>query len=517
MMLFVSLVAASVAAPVVSVSLYQPRDFEFRSSAVWENPFVVRFEARVSGPDGRSMLIPGFHDGDGVWKIRFSPTAIGEWSLVTSSDDPQLDGKTVSGIRCVAQTNPKIAGGLRIDPKHPRHFIREDGSRFYLMGYECDWLWALDTTNPELPTVNAFLDKLAAHGFNYIITNVYAHDTQWRPGHSEPLDYGPPPVYPWLGSNEKPDHSGLNPGFWRHYDRVIEAMYSRGIVAHIMTKVYNKMVNWPKPMSPEEDLYYRTLIARYSAYPNVVWDFSKEAHIEANHDYKVRRLKWIREHDPYKRLMTVHDDSAAYDRGGYDGVLAYRSDQQHEKWHETILAQRAMREWPVVNVEFGYEWGPKGEEDYTFGARQSPEEVIRRAWEICAAGGYCAYYYTHTAWDVIHPEHTPPGYAHMKRLREFWESTRYWLMEPHDELVSRGWCIANPGEEYVVVARGREEFTLRVEGAARSLQAEWFNPFTGDRRPAGSVGNGRHSFRPPAEWNTPVSTLHLTRLGAPVR
>ena len=55
-------------------------------------------------------------------------------------------------------------------------------------------------------------------------------------------------------------------------------MMSRGIVAHIMIMVENKNVDWPLEQSPADDLYWSTVVDRYQAYDNVVWDVSKEAH-----------------------------------------------------------------------------------------------------------------------------------------------------------------------------------------------------------------------------------------------
>jgi hypothetical protein len=36
-----------------------------------------------------------------------------------------------------------LHGGLIVDPLHPHHFIWQDGTRYFLMGYECDFLWIL--------------------------------------------------------------------------------------------------------------------------------------------------------------------------------------------------------------------------------------------------------------------------------------------------------------------------------------------------------------------------------------
>jgi hypothetical protein len=501
---------SSAAAPAVepTVPRWQPHDFAFPSKAVPDNPFRVSFTATVTQPDGKSWKTLGYYDGGGVWKLRVAPHLEGSWSLVTHSAVADLDGRRAAFV-CVKNPNPRVHGGLRIDREHPRHFIWEDGQRFFLLGYECDWLWALDLQRPDAKATHAFLDGLAAHGFNYVILNAYAHDTSWRKGKTGDDDYGPPPLYAWAGTNEQPDHSRFNLDYWRHYDRVMQALSERGMIAHVMIKVYNKQVHWPAAGGFDDDQYFRWLVARYAAYPNVVWDFSKEAHNEKDLDYKRGRLRLLRGHDPYRRLLTVHDDNAAYDKGAYNELLDYRSDQQHSSWRQTLLAQRQQRTWPVVNVEFGYEHGPKGPADKTYRVAQPPEEVCRRAWEICLAGGHVVYYYTNTAWDVLRPQETPPGYAYFRNLRRFFEATGYWRLEPAEGVVSDGYCLADPGREYVVFLNRAKPLTLQLEKVAAPLPAQWYHPFTGKRAAAGRLGNGAAALQPPPDWGDGPVALHV--------
>ena len=47
--------------------------------------------AIITGPNGETFTLPGFYDGNGTWKIRVSPTSTGLWSLVTQSDQPELN------------------------------------------------------------------------------------------------------------------------------------------------------------------------------------------------------------------------------------------------------------------------------------------------------------------------------------------------------------------------------------------------------------------------------------------
>jgi hypothetical protein len=256
-------------------------------------------------------------------------------------------------------------------------------------------------------------------------------------------------------------------------------------------------------------LYYRWILARYAAYPNITWDIAKEAHYEKDVDYKLGRLRYFRANDPYRRLLTVHDDRANYDRGLYNELVDYRSDQQHTEWRKVMLEHLQQHTWPVINTEFGYECGPKGIADKTYNVAQVPEEVARRAWEVCMAGGFAAYYYTYTAWDVIRTRDTPPGYTYFRHLQQFFAATHYWKMKPVEGAASDGFCLADAGHEYIVFLNAAAPFALTLDGLAKPLKAEWCQPFTGARAAGPSVSNGRSLLTPPVEWGSGPAALHL--------
>ena len=504
-----------------------PVDLIFRSNAAPANPFTIQFSADFTGPKGIKLILPGFYEGNHTWKIRFYPTAAGKWSVSTHADLGDLDNQeriiyfynakknsqTPKTNKPVSQAlvfykSSKDHGCLIVDQKNTRHFIYEDGTKWFPIGYECDWLWALDANDPKLPAINAFLDKIADSGFNMILINCYGFDTTWRPGISSDDDYGPSDLYPWNGTNDQPDFSHFNLTYWQHFDRVIAALYQRGIVAHIYFKVYNKKVNWPKNNSAEDDLYFRWIIARYAAYPNVIWDLAKEANNEKSVPYKTARLKFIRDADPYHHLLTVHTDIGTYNSGAYNGLVDFRTDQYQNDVHAVMLKNLTRNPWPVINVESGYEYGPKGPNDKTYSSAQSPEEVARRIWVIQIAGGYNAYYYTYTAWDVIRPADTPPGYAYLKNFHDFFKTTKYWSMAANDSLVSRGYCLTSPGKEYVVFQNDAAPFTLNVAGLKNPLKAIWYQPYTNKYVNAVQLENGIITLTPPAEFGAGPVVLH---------
>ena len=154
--------------------------------------------------------------------------------------------------------------------------------------------------------------------------------------------------------------------------------------------------------------------------------------------YLAGRLSLVRALDGYGHLVTVHDDPVFYGSSRRQ-VADFVTLQQHADFYYEALAERAKCPWPVFNSEFGYEHGPAGLqadlERFTTGT--DPVELAHRACEVVMAGAYPAYYYNHTAWDVVDYSYTPPGYGYMRILRDFFTSIPWWKMEPHPEMVTR--------------------------------------------------------------------------------
>jgi hypothetical protein len=69
---------------------------------------------------------------------------------------------------------------------------------------------------------------------------------------------------------------------------------------------------------------------------------------------------------------------------------------------------------------------------------------------------------------------------------------------PQPGLASTGYCLANPGTEYLVYQpNGGEDFS--VELSPGTYHCEWFNPARGQAANAGDVAaaGGRRSFKAP--------------------
>jgi hypothetical protein len=323
--------------------------------------------------------------------------------------------------------------------------------------------------------------------------NVYAHDTSWSAERKHAWDWGPAELFVWEGTNEKPDHSRLNVQFFRLYDGMMEALREKGIVAHIMLKVYNKRVNWPDRGSAAEKRYFKYVVARYQAFSNVVWDYSKESYNEKDNQLQAHLLEFVRSQDAYRRLTTAHDDDLYEWDPAFQHTLDFRTDQQHADFAAAIAMDRAMRKRPVVNSEFGYERGV--DQFPTYRVVHDWEEQLRRAYWVYLAGGYGVYYYHNTAWDVFKPEPEAPGMARFQLLKDALAALPYWRMNPADELAVGGPCLALPGEAYAVYVE-KQYVTLNLTHLAGVANGEWMNTWTGAKVPVLLQG-GRVHYRLP--------------------
>jgi hypothetical protein len=82
-------------------------------------------------------------------------------------------------------------------------------------------------------------------------------------------------------------------------------------------------------------------------------------------------------------------------------------------------------------------------------------------------------------------------------------------MTPQGPLSSTGYCLANPGVEYLVYQPSSKPFTVRLQ--VGTYQFEWFNPTTNLVAGTGAmtVTDGNQSFTSPFEGDT-VLYLHAS-------
>lgn len=103
----------------------------------------------------------------------------------------------------------------------------------------------------------------------------------------------------------------------------------------------------------------------------------------------------------------------------------------------------------------------------------------RRAfWYAIVAGGH----WTAVCWQGFQERDTHRWVRHLKSLID---TVPYWKMDPHDELIDHGHCLALPNEHYVIYLGTGGTTTLQLgDRAAEEFVSEWIDPRSGKRRVA---------------------------------
>lgn len=521
---------------------YHPTEISISASGSYANPYTDIVAHATFTKGTTSITVPMFYTSGVKWNARFSPPTSGTWnySIVSVPYDAGLDKSNI--VIVPANNNANVHGRLRLST-NGKHFVHEDGAKFFYHGIEADWLWAMDNMDAgTLPNTKAFIDTIKAHGFTSVCIQAYAHAVPWNTGNgSSPqslFDYGPPPKIPWQGTYGAEDTLRMNNAYWAHFDKMMDYLHSEGIVVHIMLKAYNKAVNWPANLSAADDLWFNYIVARYQGYSNVVWDVAKECFNLDGSDggvYHRNRVDLIRAQDNHDLLVTLHDPAANdyHSIHQNDNYVDFRSDQIQFWQYDMSLWSWQNYPRAYVAIEYGYEQSIEdpaypgvdfGQWNYgrpPWGESQTWDDKLKRTWRIAMGGGYCNYYYVLTSWDMLKWEPNPPGFDAQLVFSSFWRSLPFQDIEPHPELlvpelpvneIQNVYCRAKPGEYYVFFCQTDGfSFTANIQGVTGTLSGTWIDGATGNvlsTLPA--ISNGQQQFTAPTTPSPKIPILLLS-------
>jgi hypothetical protein len=335
------------------------------------NPYLdVTFGATFAFGN-RRITVPGFYDGDGIYRVRFMPDTEGEWTFKTRSDSVQLHDRS-GNFSCVS-AKEGAHGPVRV--VHKFHFAYADGTPYMPFGTTC-YAWTHQPLDMQAKT----LETLAKTRFNKLRMCVFPKDYIYNT--NEPLH----------DAFEKSadgsfDFSRPNPAHFQHLDTQVKALMELGIEADII--VFHPYDRWGFcDMPAEADYrYVAYLTARLAAFRNVwfslanEYDFLLDTKPLAQWD---RYFHIIEENDPYGHLKSIHNGDVTMN---YDHRLPWVSHVCIQNWDV-----KRTQEWreaygkPIVNDEPEYEgtiyqsWG-----------NISAQELVHRYWITLLRGGYAGH------------------------------------------------------------------------------------------------------------------------------
>lgn len=458
-------------------------EHSFVHSGNYSNPYTqATATATFTRPGGVTQQIPLFWDGGKTWKVRFSPSLVGNWSWSINSNDPGLDGK--SGSFTTVESNNK--GGIIARPYFPNHFRYQDGSPFWWMG---DTGWTLYSSNAQeklnRSTAFDYIDARSFQGFNVV--------------HSQLID-----GIGWGNEGGKPFNSfssqTVNPEYWQEVDARLAYLNRKGITAGLTLAwggdKREEKVSWEDFPSNEARLdYARYVAARYSAY-NVYFLVAGEWNFGGPRSWYEDIGKEIQNQDPHNRLIGIHPGE-----GGSFSVEEFNSEpwmsfgdyqQSYSALHSRILVARD-RNKPVINSEYAYYLRDKDGDGSVDKANSYTLTQIRDAsWDIAMAGGYfvtgfgSTYYggYRDPGPFSVNAAKNDDWEDDVQHIHKLFTDLQAWKLQPKDNLLSgpgTHYALAEPGQQYVAYVRdnsGTNTLSLGdVTSATYSVKR--FDPRTG--------------------------------------
>jgi len=360
--------------------------FELEFSGPAEgNPFTdVRLAATFTLKH-RVVNVDGFYDGEGRYKVRFMPDTQGEWSYVTQSSAPALDGKTGRFV-CIAPL-PGAHGPVGVRNVH--HFGYADGTPFFPFGTTC-YAWVHQAESLQEQT----LETLRTAPFSKIRMCVFPKSYEYN--HNEP------PYYPFVrDAAGVSDFTRPNPEFFAHIEKRIADLRALNIEADLI--LFHPYDRWGYSKMPEDadDRYLRYVLARMSAYRNIWWSLANEFDLmraKTTQDFD-RFFQIVQQCDPVGHLRSVHYSHTMYD---YGRPWVTHASLQNSKFDQ---AEEWLKAWvkPICFDEVMYE----GNLNSRWG-NLSGEEMARRFWLGVIAGCYVTHGETYLDPDAPLDENATP-------------------------------------------------------------------------------------------------------------
>jgi hypothetical protein len=434
---------------------YEVSEWGYVSGKAYADPFNnVELDVVLTSSKGQ-WRVPTYWAGGNEWRVRFAPPEAGTYQVTTVCSDksnPDLHGQA-SSLEATAYrgNDPLLAHGpLRIAASK-RTIEHADGTPLFWLGDTwwmglCKrWSWPDDF---KLMTADR-----VAKGFTVIqiVAGLYPDM----------------PPFDERGANEagfpwEKDFTRINPAYFDMADLRIQWLARSGLVPCIVS-----CWGYFLPLMGVEKMkqHLRNMIARWGAYP-VIWCLAGEATMpyylsknpeqdrQAQMDGWTEVGQYVRQVDPYHRLVTIHPTQVGRDQVKDESVLDINMLQTGHGGYGSISntivsVTRERSRQPVMPVLVG-------EVSYEGILHESTAEVQRLAfWAsmLCGAAGHT--YGGNGIWQVNTRQkpfgaspwggtwgsipweevYRLPGSTQLGLAKGLLQRYAWWRFEPHQEWV----------------------------------------------------------------------------------
>lgn len=535
LLLIICLSLLSLISDAETIHQWEVVQIKFKSGKEYSNPYNIipattggdllriTFEGIEGEALNKKITLAGFWNGGSEWCVNFAPPLTGKWKYTSFSADKSMNGKkghleVIAWSEEEKNVNPTRHGLIRVNKSGEQaghYFEYSDGEPFLWIG---DTWWNWTNSRIHMETFKQMVDNRSEKGFN--IGQLFVPGNGWG-RESSLLDE---------------TFTILDTAHARNVEEMIRYANSRGITVWIHGW-------WSRPNmnttigAEKMQRWWRYLVHRLGAY-NVIWVLAGEYNMNNYGGFSLDFWKGlgqlIKQEDPYDRIISLHNTPPFWSGGAeapqwstgavlhQEPWLDYNQSQVgHGKYANEMIPQVVSAEYhrkpskPIVVTEPWYEFiegNPTG------------KDIRFAAWSAILSGSAGHTYGGGHVWLASVPEspggngpwpiekgfdrttYDYEGAMSMKYLAEFFKNIKWWEMAPHPELVSeypQPFCLAKPGEEYVVYLRYGGTFKIRLNNAdtTEMYKCHWFNPSTGKISDAKSIqGSGILEFNCPESY-----------------
>lgn len=424
-------------------------------AAEYDNPFdqrEVTLDAVFFGPDGTEMEVPGFWDGREQWRIRFTPSQVGEWSYAITVADHRGVSEPIAGSFLVTESNRHgwLQIGSAVDPTYSPHYLAwSDGTPWYGRGH-ADLDMALGGADPGGAGLR-LLNAMPETGENYVMWwptwgnsfTAQAYD-QYAAAQLEIIDF--------VLRETEAKGATLVYTIWTHQYLRTEA-HPWGD-SRWQANGFSQLTDIAEFFTDEESLawqenYYRYTIARWGHSPAIaMWQTITEINGTESYDqtnpWHERMNAYFHENDPYRHPTTA-TMSGSVDWPEGHAVMDVPQVHLYEFLNDPIEAADQLARWTKLmwdreeKPNWVGEYGDRGQQFY-------PEMLHHSNWAALAAGAAM----TPIEWndEAAYGRFDDAMAADMARLATFVEEVPLVAYDPEQVRVTpsdpelRAWAVA---------------------------------------------------------------------------
>lgn len=461
---------------------------------------------------GKVYTVPGFWDGDRIWKLRFAAPFSGTWMYETSSADKKLNRKNGQLIvtkwsEDEMRSNSARRGFITVnntEPRAGRYFMYTDGTPFLWIA---DTWWDWTNRKIKFETFKKLADTRAEQGYN--IGQLFFAGNGWG-RESSLLDT----------SFNHPDITQI-----QNVEKMIAYANSKGITVWIHAWWSREGIN--NSIGEEKMIrWWRYVVQRLHAY-NVIWVLAGEYNMN-NYggfplDFWNKLGGIIKAEDPYKRIVSAHPTPPMWGGGAEapqwstaEAVhnqpwLDYNQSQTgHARWCNELIPEIINRAYnmkpakPVVVTEPWYEF---------IEGNPMAMDVRFAAWSAVMTGAAGHTYGGGHIWRAHLPERPTgtgswpmdtdlatntmlyPGAVSVGFMGKYLRKTEWWKLEPRPGLVKDNpsyFCLALPGKEYLYYLRygGSVKIDLSDYPASARYNYQWTDLVNSRDSKNGTISGG---------------------------